>query len=190
MVTEYNLLPWRKQAYHHQLVRMGKISVGIIFSTVLIWIVAYFFIGQNIAIHKHRQSIYKKKLTQIKPQLRAIKQWKEQLGQIDEKNCWIRQLRIMQQKIPHLLQQIALLTPKEVCVTTISRSGQRIRFSGFSQTSKPLLAMVHHFEQLTWLRDVRLNQVNTKPLLQTHRWLSNFTIEFTVRGDDGEKVCA
>lgn len=190
MVTEYNLLPWRKQAYHHQLLHMVKISMGILFSTVLIWIAAYFIIVQNIAIYKHRQSTYQKKLTSIKPQLRSIKQWKAQLGQIDEKNCWIRQLHIMQQKIPHLLQQLALLTPKEVCVTTINKSGQKIRFSGFSQTSKPLLAMLNHFEQLTWLRDVRLNQVNTKPLLQTHRWLSNFTIEFTVRGDDGEKACA
>lgn len=189
MLTECNLLPWRQYAYQKKLVRIVKVSAVIMLVMVVIGILGYFFLLQNIAIYTHHQRSYQKKLRDMQPQLRAIKRWQVQLAQINEKNCWINKLQCVQQKIPYLLQQIAFLTPKAVCITTIYRNGQKVHLSGVSQTSKPLFAMVHHFEQLAWLRDVRLNQVNMKPILQSHRWLSSFTIEFTLREEKGEAVC-
>lgn len=186
---EYNLLPWRRQVYKKKLAQIIKISALVSICIVFFGWVIHLRLSQNISFNQKYCKSYLKKIQDLKPQLQAIKRWQAELAQVKEKNCWILRLQTMQQKIPNLLQQIAVLTPKEISVTAIFRNDQKIHISGMTEISQPLLAMVEHLEKLQILHDVHLNQVSVKPQ-QADRWLSNFTIESTVGGDDGVELCA
>lgn len=186
---EYNLLPWRQQKYQQKILRIVIVCISIILFMVLLgWGVHQRF-GKHMVVNQHKQEIYQKKIHDLQPHLQVMKQWQADLARIQEKKCWILKLQTGQQKIPQLLQQIAVLTPKEISVTSMMRRDKRIFFSGVSEDTQSLFVMVKQLEKLNGLHQVHFNQVNVKP--QQHRhWLSNFTIECTLDDEDRGTLCA
>ncbi|MCL6584489.1 MAG: PilN domain-containing protein [bacterium] len=169
-----NLLPKRKK----KSLSIGKeLTSGVIFLLLLFGAVALWYHQLNFKIENLQRQISetKRQIETSNIQIDKIKKLKEEKKEVERKLNIIKELKSRQKGPAPLLNQLSLIIPDEIWLSSLSSKGSQLSLEGMSLTANNVADFMKSLENTGLLRQIELDKTEQRAIADNKK-VQNFKI--------------
>lgn len=158
-----NLLPKRKKK---SLVIGRELMSGAIFLLLLFGAVALWYYQLNFKIENLQRQISetKRQIETSNIQIDKIKKLKEEKKEVERKLNIIKELKSRQKGPAPLLNQLSLIIPDEIWLSSLSSKGSQLSLEGMSLTANNVADFMKSLENTGLLRQIELDKTEQQAI--------------------------
>jgi len=177
-VAHVNLLPWREKQrqYQKQQYLAGLIAVAAIVGLIF-WFVGQ-AIDQQINNQNSRNQFLEREISALDKQIGDIKKVKENKSAIEQRMTLIKQLQASRNVSPIAFDALAKLAPSGVVFDTMTRTGNRIKIEGTSDSNNRLSDFMRALDNSEIFVAAELSTIKSDS--NASRAVSSFTLTFSI----------
>ena len=177
-MAHVNLLPWREKQrqYQKQQYLAGLIAVAAIVGLIF-WFVGQ-AIDQQINNQNSRNQFLEREISALDKQIGDIKKVKENKSAIEQRMTLIKQLQASRNVSPIAFDALAKLAPSGVVFDTMTRTGNRIKIEGTSDSNNRLSDFMRALDNSEIFVAAELSTIKSDS--NASRAVSSFTLTFSI----------
>lgn len=146
-MAKINLLPWREELRQTQKKRYIGVLVAIAIAVfILFWIIGQVF-DHQIRNQKSRNNYLKQEIAILDQQIEQIKEVSAAKDAISLRMALIEQLQVSKNLTPILFNELAKSVPTGVSFRTMSRSDNRIKITGVTNSNNRLSTFIRAIDE-------------------------------------------
>ena len=177
-MAHINLLPWREKQrqYQKQQYLAGLVAVAAIVGLIF-WFVGQ-AIDQQISNQNSRNQYLEREIAALDKQIGDIKKVKENKSAIEQRMTLIKQLQASRNVSPIAFDALAKLAPSGVVFDTMTRTGNRIKIEGTSDSNNRLSDFMRALDNSEIFVAAELSTIKSDS--NASRAVSSFTLTFSI----------
>ncbi|WP_269520525.1 PilN domain-containing protein [Alteromonas sp. BMJM2] len=177
-MAHINLLPWREKQrqYQKQQYLAGLVAVAAIVGLIF-WFVGQ-AIDQQISNQNSRNQYLEREISALDKQIGDIKKVKENKSAIEQRMTLIKQLQASRNVSPIAFDALAKLAPSGVVFDTMTRTGNRIKIEGTSDSNNRLSDFMRALDNSETFVAAELSTIKSDN--NASRAVSSFTLTFSI----------
>ncbi len=156
-----NLLPWReaqrKERKLHFMVALGGAAVGACVVTAGV----YLLYTGLIDAQDQRNGLLKAQIQILDRQIEEINSLEKTKQQFIARMQIIEKLQRSRPKIVHLFDQIVKTLPDGVYLTSITQTGEHLKFTGVAQSSTRVSTFMRNIDSSPWMTNPSLEVIHS-----------------------------
>lgn len=185
-MAHINLLPWREELRQRKKKEFFTVLGGtaIVFGGVVLLV--HLYIAGIIDYQESRNNILKKEITVVEGKIKQIKELERQKEQLIARMRVIEQLQSNRPEVVHLFDEIAMIVPEGLYITSITQKGRSIEITGKAQSNARVSALMRSLEASKWFTNPKLSVISTR--VEKSQKSREFTLTVRqVSGQEGEE---
>jgi len=158
-----NLLPKRKKKslFIGRELMSGAIFLLLLFGAVALW---YYQLNFKIENLQRQISETKRQIETSNIQIDKIKKLKEEKKEVERKLNIIKELKSRQKGPAPLLNQLSLIIPDEIWLSSLSSKGSQLSLEGMSLTANNVADFMKSLENTGLLRQIELDKTEQQAI--------------------------
>jgi type IV pilus assembly protein PilN len=161
-MARINLVPWREQRREQRkrdfIMLLGAGVVG-----TLLVMGLWHLINQNMIDNQiDRNNLLRKEIALVDAKLAEIKQLDETKQRLIARMELIQSLQESRPKAVRLMDDLVLMMPDGVVLTSIKQSGNTISIEGNAQSNAQISALMRNIDEMEWLAKPNLRLIESK----------------------------
>ena len=168
-----NLLPWREaQRKERKLKFMGAMG-GAAVCAILVTGGVYLLYNAMIDAQDARNALLKQQIKVLDRQIEEINSLEQTKQQFIARMQIIEKLQRSRPQIVHLFDQIVKTLPDGVYLTSVTQSGEHLKFTGVAQSSTRVSTFMRNIDSSQWMKNPTLEVIQSS----TGAFGSSFTLD-------------
>jgi len=161
-MARINLVPWREQR-REQRKRDFIMLIGAGVVGTLLVMGLWHLINQNMIDNQiDRNNLLRKEITLVDAQLAEIRKLDETKQRLIARMELIQALQESRPKAVRLMDDLVLMMPDGVVLTSIKQSGNAISIEGNAQSNAQISALMRNIEEMAWLSKPTLRLIESR----------------------------
>jgi type IV pilus assembly protein PilN len=177
-----NLLPWREaQRKERKLAFMVALGGAAVCAGVVTAAVYLLYTGM-IDSQERRNEMLQQQITVLDRQIEEINNLEQTKRQFIARMQIIERLQRSRPEIVHVFDQIVKTVPDGVYLTSVTQSGDHLKFTGVAQSSTRVSAFMRNIDASQWMKNPTLEVIESAPGV----FGSSFTLDAQESAADGD----
>lgn len=177
-MAHVNLLPWREKQRQHQ---KQQYLAGLLAVAAIVGLIFWFIgqaIDQQISNQNSRNQYLEREIAVLDAQIAEIKKVKDSKNAIEQRMALIEQLQASRNVAPIVFDELVRLVPPGVSFESMTRSNNRIKIEGISDSNNRLSDFMRALENSKVFVAAELSTIKSDS--SAARAVSNFTLTFSI----------
>jgi type IV pilus assembly protein PilN len=160
-MIKINLLPWREELRKQKQKQFtDSLALWVMFSGV-IFVGIHFYFDRQQAYQMQRNEILKNETLLLDKKIATIKNIEDTKKHLINKIMVVHNLQRSRPETVHLFNEIPHITPDNLFMTKLTRTGRNLAFEGKSQSNALVSALMSAIENSKWLQTPTLNVIQS-----------------------------
>src|SRR5581483_408203 len=168
-----NLLPWREAQRKERKVAFMVALGGAALCALVVMGAVYVLYNGMIDAQVRRNDLLKAQIKHLDRQIEEINNLEQTKRQFIARMEIIEKLQRSRPEIVHVLDQIVKTLPDGVYLTSVTQSGDHLKFTGVAQSSTRVSAFMRNIDASQWMRNPTLEVIQSS----TGAFGSSFTLD-------------
>jgi type IV pilus assembly protein PilN len=168
-----NLLPWREAQRRERKVAFMAALGGAAVCALLAMAGVYLLYNGMIDAQQRRNERLQQQIQVLDKQIEEINNLEKTKRQFIARMQIIEKLQRARPQIVHVFDQIVKTLPDGVYLTSVTETGDHLKFTGVAQSSTRVSAFMRNIDSSQWLTNPSLEVIESKP----GAFGSNFTLD-------------
>lgn len=177
-MAHINLLPWRDELREERKNEFFAFLVGSGVVSLFIMIMVHVVMASRIDTQAERNHVLKVEIKLLDKKIAEIKQLKKLKAALIARMAIIQELQTNRAQVVHLFDDVVKVLPKGIHLYEVSRHGNQLTFSGFSDSNTNISKLMRNIDKSTWLSGPVLNEIKTED--KNGKRESEFTLNSSV----------
>jgi type IV pilus assembly protein PilN len=157
-----NLLPWREaQRKERKVAFMVALGAAAVCAFVVMGAV-YMLYNAMIDAQERRNQLLQAQIHILDRQIEEINSLEKTKRQFIARMQIIEKLQRSRPEIVHVFDQIVKTLPEGVYLTSVTQSGEHLKFTGVAQSSTRVSAFMRNIDASQWMKDPSLEVIQSK----------------------------
>lgn len=172
-MARINLVPWREQR-REQRKKDFIMSLGVaVVATLLVMGLWHLFNQSMIDNQIDRNNLLRKEIALVDAQLAEIKRLDETKQRLLARMELIQSLQESRPKAVRLMDDVVIMMPEGVVLTSVKQSGTTISLEGNAQSNAQISALMRNIDEQAWLDKPNLRLIESKDTEGLNRFSLN-----------------
>jgi type IV pilus assembly protein PilN len=177
-----NLLPWREaQRKERKLAFMVALGAAAVCACVVTSAVYLLYSGM-IDAQERRNELLQQQIQVLDRQIEEINNLEQTKRQFIARMQIIEKLQRSRPEIVHVFDQIVKTVPDGVYLTSVTQTGDHLRFTGVAQSSTRVSAFMRNIDGSQWMKNPSLEVIQSSPGV----FGSSFTLDAEATAADAD----
>lgn len=159
MIAKINLLPWREEFRNEKRVEFFRIIGAVVVVAAVIVFGWDRFVVAKIDNQNARNSRLNQKIAELDVKVREIAALKVRRQQLIDRTTVIQALQVNRPEIVRIFDELVSSIPEGVYLTTLTRAGTAISFTGVAESNNRVSAYMRNLSQSYKFADPNLTKV-------------------------------
>jgi len=158
-----NLLPWREaQRKERKLAFTVALGAAAVCALVVMGAI-YMLYNAMIDAQERRNELLQQQIKVLDRQIEEINNLEQTKRQFIARMQIIEKLQSSRPEIVHVFDQIVKTLPDGVYLTSVTQTGDHLRFTGVAQSSTRVSAFMRNIDASQWMRNPTLEVIESAP---------------------------
>lgn len=158
-----NLLPWREAQRKDRKVAFMAALGGAVVCALLVMGGVYVLYTGMIDAQERRNERLQMQIKVLDKQIEEINNLEKTKRQFIARMQIIEKLQRSRPEIVHVFDQIVKTLPDGVYLTSVTQSGEHLKFTGVAQSSTRVSAFMRNIDSSQWMKNPSLEVIESKP---------------------------
>jgi type IV pilus assembly protein PilN len=168
-----NLLPWREAQRRERKMAFMAALGGAVVCAFLVTGAVYMLYNAMIDAQESRNALLEAQIKVLDRQIEEINSLEQTKRQFIARMEIIEKLQRSRPEIVHLFDQIVKTLPDGVYLTSVTQTGDHLKFTGVAQSSTRVSAFMRNIDSSQWMKDPTLEVIQSS----TGVFGSSFTLD-------------
>ncbi len=179
-----NLLPWREAQRKERKVAFMVALGGAAVCACVVTAAVYLLYTGMIDAQERRNELLQAQIKILDRQIEEINNLEQTKRQFIARMDIIEKLQGSRPKIVHVFDQIVKTLPDGIYLTSVSQSGEHLKFTGVAQSSTRVSAFMRNIDGSQWMKNPTLEVIQSSP----GAFGSSFTLDAEEAAGDAASV--
>jgi len=158
-----NLLPWREAQRKERKVAFMVALGGSAVCAAVVTAAIYLLYTGMIDAQERRNELLQQQIKVLDRQIEEINNLEQTKRQFIARMQIIEKLQSSRPEIVHVFDQIVKTLPDGVYLTSVTQTGDHLRFTGVAQSSTRVSAFMRNIDASQWMRNPTLEVIESAP---------------------------
>ena len=172
-MARINLVPWREQRREERKRNFIMSLVAAVVATLLVMGLWHLFNQSMIDNQIERNNLLRKEIALVDAQLAEIQRLDETKQRLLARMELIQSLQESRPKAVRLMDDVVIMMPEGVVLTSVKQSGTTISLEGNAQSNAQISALMRNIEEQAWLDKPNLRLIESKDTEGLNRFSLN-----------------
>jgi len=177
-----NLLPWREAQRKERKLKFMVAMGGAAVCACVVTGAVYLLYNGMIDAQESRNEMLQAQIKVLDRQIEEINDLEQTKRQFIARMQIIEKLQGSRPEVVHLFDQIVKTLPDGVYLTSVTQSGDHLKFSGVAQSSTRVSAFMRNIDGSQWMKNPTLEVIQSAP----GAFGSSFTLDAEQAAGDGD----